>query len=63
MFELWQDDFDGLNLRKLKVDQAYLNVTSTLQRNAWIYSLSDECVSVNIIIKMNIFLFINKFLV
>lgn len=58
MFELWQDSFDGLPLKELKVDQAFLNVTSTLQNNVWLYSLSDECVSVSISTKCADFLVI-----
>lgn len=32
---------------KLKVDQALLNITSSLEKSVWLYQLSDECVSVS----------------
>lgn len=38
--------FRGSFTDKLKVDQALLNITSSLERNVWLYQLSDECVSV-----------------
>lgn len=47
MWEFSQSPFDGLPIDKLKVDQAYLNITSTLNKNVWMYVLSSECVSVS----------------
>lgn len=38
----WQE-FRGLNLSNLKVDEAYLNVTSFIYSPLWLYTLSDEC--------------------
>ena len=43
-----QDVFDGLNLRQLDIDQAYLVVRSTFDQPKWIYSRSDECDQVNL---------------
>lgn len=40
----WTDSlFGGLNLKDLKVDQAYLNVTNAAGR-FYLYTLSEECV-------------------
>lgn len=35
--------FRGLNLSDLKVDEAYVNVTSHIDRPLWLYTLSEEC--------------------
>lgn len=43
MGEFFRDSFTD----KLKVDQALLNITSSLEKNVWLYQLSDECVSVS----------------
>lgn len=42
MWEFAQDSITG----QLKVDQALLNVSSTLYESLWLYQLSDECVAV-----------------
>lgn len=42
MWELYWDSFAD----NLKVDQALLNVSSSLKTNAWLYQLSDECIAV-----------------
>lgn len=39
--------FRGSFTDKLKVDQALLNITSSLEKKLWLYQLSDECVSVS----------------
>jgi heparan-alpha-glucosaminide N-acetyltransferase len=39
-----QSTFRGLNLKKLKVDQAFLNVSNALNRKLYLYTLSEECV-------------------
>lgn len=40
----WTDEkFRGLNLRNLKADRAYLNVTNHLSREVYLYGLSQEC--------------------
>uniref|UniRef100_A0A1B0CSM6 Putative heparan-alpha-glucosaminide n-acetyltransferase-like protein n=1 Tax=Lutzomyia longipalpis TaxID=7200 RepID=A0A1B0CSM6_LUTLO len=36
-------EFRNLDLRRLGVDEAYLNVTSHFPTSLWLYSLSDEC--------------------
>jgi hypothetical protein len=41
----WRE-FRGLNLSDLKVDEAYVNVTSLLYSPLWLYTLSDECYKV-----------------
>lgn len=33
----------GLNMRKLKVDEAYLVSTTFFKKVTYLYSLSDEC--------------------
>jgi len=38
-----QDEFDGLNLRQLKIDEAYLVVTSSLDHSTFLYGRTDEC--------------------
>jgi hypothetical protein len=40
------EEFRGLNLSNLKVDEAYVNVTSLLYSPLWLYTLSDECYKV-----------------
>lgn len=41
----WTDSsFRGLNLKKLKVDQAYFNVSNNFNKPFYLYTLSDECV-------------------
>lgn len=47
MFEFWPESVDGFPTDKLKVDQAYLNITSTVDKRLWIYTLSSECVAVS----------------
>jgi hypothetical protein len=41
----WQE-FRGLNLSNLKVDEAYVNATSFLYSPLWLYTLSSECYKV-----------------
>ena len=43
-----QDEFDGLNLRQLKIDEAYLVVTSSLDHSTFLYGRTDECDQVSI---------------
>lgn len=43
----WQE-FRGLNLSDLKVDEAYVNVTSLLHSPLWLYTLSEECYKVRL---------------
>lgn len=41
----WTDTlFRGLDLKQLKVDQAYLNVSNALNEPLFLYTLSEECV-------------------
>lgn len=47
MFEFWPEPVDGFPTAKLKVDQAYLNITSNSDKRLWLYSLSSECVAVS----------------
>ncbi|XP_059617593.1 heparan-alpha-glucosaminide N-acetyltransferase-like [Phlebotomus argentipes] len=35
--------FRGLDLQRLSIDEAFVNVSSRLQTPVWMYSLSDEC--------------------
>ncbi|GAB0094362.1 hypothetical protein DMENIID0001_096520 [Sergentomyia squamirostris] len=35
--------FRNLDLRRLSVDQAYLNISSHFPSSLWLYTLSDEC--------------------
>jgi hypothetical protein len=42
----WQE-FRGLNLSDLEVDEAYVNVTSLIYSPLWLYTLSDECYKVS----------------
>ena len=37
------NEFRGLNLRSLKVDQAWLVLNSALNQPAWLYARSDDC--------------------
>jgi heparan-alpha-glucosaminide N-acetyltransferase len=41
--EWTEDKFRGLNLRNLKADRAFLNVTNQVGRPIFLYSLSEEC--------------------
>lgn len=45
---LWEFAQDAIT-SQLKVDQALLNISSTLYQSVWLYQLSDECVAVRII--------------
>lgn len=47
MFDFSPEPSDGFPTDKLKVDQAYLNITSNLNRPLWLYTLSSECVAVS----------------
>jgi hypothetical protein len=41
----WTDSsFRGLNLKQLKVDEAYLNVSNAQAKKFYLYLLSEECV-------------------
>lgn len=42
------DEFRGLDLRSLKIDQAWMVVTSTFKHQTWLYVLSDDCHQVSI---------------
>lgn len=42
---MWEFAQDSVT-EQLKVDQALLNVSSTLYESLWLYQLSDECVAV-----------------
>lgn len=44
---MWEFAQDSVT-EQLKVDQALLNVTSTLFETVWLYQLSDECVAVKL---------------
>lgn len=43
---MWEFSQDSVT-SQLKVDQALLNVTSSLNKSLWLYQLSDECVAVS----------------
>lgn len=43
--EWTENSFRGLDLTKLKVDQAYLNITNLNDQHFFLYTLSDECVA------------------
>uniref|UniRef100_U5EPP0 Putative heparan-alpha-glucosaminide n-acetyltransferase n=1 Tax=Corethrella appendiculata TaxID=1370023 RepID=U5EPP0_9DIPT len=43
MFEYTEQYFNGLNLWKLRVDHAYVNVTIKQPHNYYLFSLSEEC--------------------
>lgn len=42
------DEYRGLNLRNLKIDEAWMVVTSHLPRPTWLYVLSDDCTQVSL---------------
>lgn len=44
---VWEFAQDSIT-SQLKVDQALLNISSTLYKSVWLYQLSDECVAVRI---------------
>jgi hypothetical protein len=41
------EEFRGLNLSDLVVDEAYVSVTSLIDSPLWLYTLSDECYRVS----------------
>lgn len=47
MFEFSSEPIDGFPTDELKVDQAYLNITSHFDKPLWLYTLSSECVAVS----------------
>lgn len=49
MWEFAQPSIGKLKLDRLKIDQAFLNLTSSLGEPTWIYSVSDDCIEVNYI--------------
>lgn len=53
------DEFRGLDMRNLGIDEAWLVVTSQLTNPSWLYVLSDDCDQVSEIICE---LFLTKFL-
>ena len=36
-------NFNGLDLRSLRIDQCFLNITSSLTNQVYLYYLSDDC--------------------
>lgn len=48
MLELWQQSLNGIPIETLKVDQAFLNISSIVEKNVWVYQLSDECDAVSL---------------
>ena len=44
------DEFQGLDLTILKVDQAWLRVRSQLNQSSWLYARQDECYKVYILL-------------
>lgn len=42
--EWTETSFRGLDLRNLKVDQAYLNVSNALNKKFYLYALTEECI-------------------
>ena len=55
-----QDEFNGLNLRQLKIDQAYLVVNSSLDHPTFLYGRTDECDQVSLYISAFIYSFIDQ---
>lgn len=49
MWEFSQPQLGKIKIDRLKVDQAYLNLTSSLNVPAWLYTVSDECVDVRLL--------------
>lgn len=47
---MWEFSQDSVT-EQLKIDQALLNVSSTVFNSLWIYQLSDECVAVRVFIQ------------
>lgn len=41
------DEYEGLDLRNLQIDEAWLRIRSQLNRPAWLYVRSDDCYKVN----------------
>jgi len=41
------EEFRGLNRSDLKVDEAYVKVTSRIDSPFWLYTLSEECYKVS----------------
>lgn len=37
------DNWKGLRFSELGVDEAFLNITSTVQEDLWLYALSEDC--------------------
>ena len=37
------DEFQGLDLKTLHIDQAWLRINSKLNQSAWLYARSDDC--------------------
>lgn len=46
MWEFAQPQLGKIKIERLKIDQAFLNLTSTLNEPVWMYSISDDCVQV-----------------
>jgi hypothetical protein len=46
------DEFRGLNLRDLRIDEAWMVITSNLLNPSWLYVLSDDCDQVSKMIIM-----------
>ena len=40
------DEFEGLDLRNLWIDEAWLRVRSQWDQSTWLYARSDECYKV-----------------
>ena len=42
------EEIRGLSINELKVDEAYVNITSHLNGKLWLYTLSDACYKVSL---------------
>lgn len=46
MWEFSQPHLGKIKIDQLKIDQAFLNLTSSLKETAWMYTVSEECEAV-----------------
>ena len=54
------DEFRGLYLRNLSIDEAWLVITSHLEQPSWLYVLSDDCYTVGELLFLVCFFSINN---
>jgi hypothetical protein len=41
------DEFEGLDLKTLHIDQSWLRINSKLNQSTWLYARSDDCYRVS----------------